>query len=102
MNVTQRLKELMDQRGWSIYRMSKEADLSWSTVRNIIKRGTDPTIGTLEICCNALGITLSQFFDIENERGLTAEQQRLIEMWSMLDEKDRAAVMALLESLSRK
>ena len=59
MDVKQRLQDLLDERGWSMYRLSKETGLSWSTVRNVLKRGTDPTISTLEICCYALGITLS-------------------------------------------
>ena len=102
MDVKKRLEELLKIKGWTMYRLSKEADLAWSTVRNVFKRGTDPTIGTLEIYCKALNISLSQFFDVDRHCGLTEEQHKLVDMWSVLDEKDQHTVMNLLESLANK
>ena len=102
MDVKKRLEELMKIKGWSMYRLAKEAGLSWSTVRNVFKRGTDPTIGSLEIYCKALNVSLSQFFDIDNSFGLTDEQRRLIDMWAALEEKDQQLVIKLLESLTSK
>ena len=99
MDVSRRLQELLDQRGWTMYKLAKEADLSWSTVRNIFKRNTDPTISTLEIMCNTLGISLSQFFDVDGQGGLTAEQRRMLDMWATLSERERAAVMEMIELL---
>ena len=99
MDVKQRIKDLMDQRGWTMYRLSKESDLSWSTVRNVIKLNTDPTISTLEIYCKALGISLSQFFDVEGESGLTEDQRNMMEKWSALNEREKAVVMEMIDLL---
>ncbi len=99
MDVKKRMQELLDQRGWSMYRFSHEADVAWSTIRNVMKKDTEPMISTLEIFCKGLGITLSQFFDEGNQCGLTEEQRKLIDMWSALDKQERAAVMVLLERL---
>ena len=102
MNVKSRLQALMDERGWTIYRVAKEADIPWSTVRNMFKRNTEPSITTLECICRGLGITLSQFFDTENQMGLTHEQRQLIEQWNLLKESDKRHLIGIIESLNGK
>ena len=62
MDVHERLMELLDERGWSEYRLARESGLSDSTIHNIYKRNTSPSIPTLETICKGFGITLSQFF----------------------------------------
>ena len=62
MDVLERLRHLMDERGWTVYRVARESGLSEKTVYNIYSRNTMPSIPTLEAICNAFGITLAQFF----------------------------------------
>lgn len=102
MDVKERLQQLMDERGWTIYRVAKEADIPWSTVRNMFKRNTEPSIATLESICNGMGLTLPQFFDVENEMGLTPEQRQLIQQWSRLNDRDRRLVCELVDALNQK
>ena len=102
MDVKERLQQLMDERGWTIYRTAKEADIPWSTVRNLFKRNAEPSIVTLEAICKGMGMTLPQFFDIDNKMGLTDEQQQLIQQWSKLNDHDRALIIELTESLNKK
>lgn len=102
MDVTARVRELMDARGWTIYRVAKEAGIPWSTVRNMFKRNTEPSVATLESICNGMGITLAQFFDLEGPNSLTDRQQLLVSQWSVLNEKDQALVLDLIESLGKK
>ncbi|MBQ9210351.1 MAG: helix-turn-helix transcriptional regulator [Clostridia bacterium] len=102
MDVKARLQQLMDERGWTIYRIAKEADIPWSTVRNMFKRNTEPSITTLEALCRGLGMTLPQFFDVDNEMGLSSEQAQLLQNWSRLDDKDKRLISELLESLNEK
>lgn len=97
MDVKKRLEELMNEREWTIYRLSQESGISWSTINNVFKKGTDPTISTLEIYCNAMGISLSQFFDASGQGGLTEEQRKMLDMWSTLNARERAAVMEMIE-----
>ncbi len=100
MDVKKRLQQLMDERGWTIYRVAKEADIPWSTVRNMFKRNTEPSIGTLESICQGMGMTLPQFFDIENQMGLSDEQVQLIQQWSKLRDKDKKLIIDLINALS--
>ena len=62
MDAQKRIKQLMEERGWTDYRLAKEANLSHSTITNVFKRNNAPTLPTLEVICRAFGITLAQFF----------------------------------------
>lgn len=100
MDVKERLQQLMNERGWTIYRVAKEADIPWSTVRNMFKRNTEPSIQTLEAICKGMGMTLPQFFDTDNNMGLSPEQKRLVHQWSRLREKDQRLISDLVDSLN--
>ena len=82
--------------------MAKEAGIPWSTVRNMFKRNTEPSIGTLEAICKGMGMTFPQFFDVENQMGLTGEQRQLINQWSKLDERKKRLVSELVDALNEK
>ncbi len=100
MDVKARLQQLMDERDWTIYRVAKEADIPWSTVRNMFKRNTEPSIATLEAICRGMGMTLPQFFDVDNAMGLSPEQARLIQDWSRLNDKNRLLVSQMVDALN--
>ena len=68
MDATERIKELLKQRGWTAYKLSKQSGLAESTVNNILKRNTVPSVTTLESICGGFGMTMAQFF-AEGERG---------------------------------
>ena len=102
MDVKARLQQLMDEREWTIYRIAKEASIPWSTVRNMFKRNTEPSVQTLECLCNGMGMTLSQFFDEDNSMGLSSEQVLLLKEWSRLREKDKRLIQEMIDSLNEK
>ncbi len=102
MDVKARLQHLMDERGWTIYRVAKEAGIPWSTVRNMFKRNTEPSVQTLEALCKGMGITLPQFFDVDNDMGLSPEQAQLLQEWSQLRENDKRLISELIGSLNEK
>ena len=43
MDTKNRIKELMDERGWTIYELSKRSGLAQATLSNMWKRNTEPT-----------------------------------------------------------
>lgn len=90
----------MNERGWTIYRVAKEADIPWSTVRNMFKRNTEPSVATLERICSGMGITLSQFFDVDNTLGISQEQRILLENYNRLSSNNKRIVSELIESLA--
>jgi len=61
-DTLEKLRKLIDERGWTEYRLAQECGLNISTISNIYRRNTMPTITTLKAICSGFGITLSQFF----------------------------------------
>ena len=49
-----------------------------------------------------MGMTLPQFFDVENQMGLTDEQRQLINQWNKLNDKNRRLVSELVDALNEK
>ncbi|MDD2979373.1 MAG: helix-turn-helix transcriptional regulator [Hespellia sp.] len=100
MNRTaQRIKKLLDERGWSEYRLVAESTLSSSTISNIFNRDTIPSIPTLEEICHALGITLAQFFtEDESFYPLTLEEQDLMKEWAQLTQQQKIAIFTIMRN----
>ena len=78
MDARERIRQLMQERNWTIYRLAKEAGMSQTTVSNIFKRNNEPSIPTLRRLCAAFGITMAQFFTTAQDTEHTKEQQELI------------------------
>lgn len=100
MDIQKRIKDLMEERGWTDYRLAMESGLSHSTVSNMFKRNNAPTIPTLEAICKAFGITLSQFF-AEGEEAviLTDEQREIFATWSLLNPKQKSLLLEFLGTM---
>lgn len=79
MDTHQRLRQLLDEHGWTEYKLSKKCVLSESTHANIFRRITTSSIAILEAICNGFGITLSQFFAESDVVESTPELKALFE-----------------------
>ena len=99
MDTQKRIRELMEERNWTDYRLAKKVNLSRSTVTNRFNRNNAPTLPTLEAMCQAFVITLAQFFANEDEMTLTEEQQMLFATWSILTEKQRQLLLELIDAI---
>ena len=62
MNTINRVQTLADERGLTLCQLSKICDLSESTIRAAKKRGNQLSVDTIERICEALDISLSEFF----------------------------------------
>ena len=100
MELLERIKQLRDSRGWSNYRLAKEANISEGSLNNLFRLNNQPTIPTLEAICTGFDITLSQFF-AEGEEAvvLNAEQKEMLEMWNTLTKDQKAALLELLKKM---
>lgn len=83
----------MKKQGWTRYRLAKESNLQEATLANIFHRGTVPTIATLEIICQTLNISLSQFFADNQMIEMTPELKEFYEVWMYLTPEKRANVL---------
>lgn len=72
--VTKRLLELMDQKNLNMTRLARLAAVPPSTVKNIIYGVSKNTgVVTLKLLCDALDISITEFFDTETFRTLAPE-----------------------------
>ena len=102
MDTHNKLKQLLAERHWTTYRLSKESGLSQSTIANIFKRNTDPNLTTLEAVCSGFGITLSQFFADHELVELSPELNDLFECWTPLAMEQKAAVLQVMKTMNLK
>lgn len=101
-NVLGRIAELSKSRGWSRYELAKRSDLPQSSISNMYNRGNVPSIPTLTKICDGFGITLAQFFAInEVIPDLTEEQENLLKIWYMLNPEDKKLAFIYLKGLAK-
>ena len=100
MDIAERIIKLNEKRGWSVYRLAKEAKISSSTLTNMMRRGTCPSLTTLERLCEAYGITLAEFlYDQEDLIHLIEAQKRHLDRWNLLTERQKRAVELFIDGL---
>lgn len=100
MDTHERLQQLLKERGWSEYRLAKSCGLSESTIANIFRRNTLPSIATLETICGGFGITLSQFFAESEMVELTPELKELFDGWAYLTPEQKDAVARVIKAMN--
>ena len=96
MDAKSRIRQLMDERSWSEYRLAIASGLSQSTVANIFNRNTTPSVATLESICAGFGITLAQFFAEGDMVELTQEQREMFAAWSSLSRDQKEVLRQLI------
>lgn len=100
MDVIKRIDNLMKERQWSDYKLALESGLSTSTIANIHRRNTIPSITTLEAICSAFGITLAQFFsDDDSKVKLNEEQKELFNCWLGLSNHQKQLIYDLIKEM---
>lgn len=100
MEILNRIKQLRDERGWSNYRLAKEADISEGSLNNLFRLNNQPTIPTLEAICMGLDISLSQFFAEGKEAiALNDEQREMLNIWNTLNKEQKTALIELLKRM---
>ena len=102
MDILGRLIELQQQRGWSDYKIAKEAGLSPNTVSNIYRRNNTPSMVTLEALCKAFGITMAQFYAEDEMVELTPELRELFQQWTSLSKEQKDVIWQIIKTYNTK
>lgn len=92
-----RIRELCEERGWSLYRLSKASEIPYSTLCTMMKSTHCPSLPTLFRICDAFGITPAQFFDTQ----ISAEElfSDLPKGWDQLNAKGKRMTQAYIQGL---
>ena len=99
MNVLERIKRLMQQRNWSVYRLAKKSGLSQSTLSHVFRNDSEPTISTLETICATFGITMAEFFADGEFVPLTEEQREVLDKWAQLSSEQKQLLLSMMENM---
>lgn len=99
--VTEHIKEICKQRGWSYYKLAKQSGISHSSLNYMFKHQHVPTINTLIKICNGLDITLSQFFMEFSDRPIKG-QDEIISLWNLLNEHEKELTLTYVYGLLHK
>lgn len=101
MDTHARLQQLLHERGWTEYKLSKECGLAQSTIGNIFRRNTVPSVATLETLCKGFGITMSQFFAESEMVEMTPTMKELFDSWWPLTPEQKAAVLQMIKAMNQ-
>ena len=84
--VRDRITELMSERGWSKYRLSKECKINDSTIYNIFVADKIPSLTTIQSICDGCNITLGQFFRDDEKETLVPRDTEIVKVCKKLDD----------------
>lgn len=98
MDVLVRLQQILDERGWTMYRLAKESGLNEATIANIYRRNAMPSIPTLELVCQGFGITMSQFFAESEMVEMTPDLKEIFENWVLLTPRQKDAILVMMRA----
>jgi transcriptional regulator with XRE-family HTH domain len=98
--VTERIKELCVKKNMSQYELAKRAGMTQSSISTLLNEGNVPKISTLEKICKGFGITLAQFFTLDdNYPDLSEEQKKVLNIWETLSVKEKIAIEKIVGSI---
>lgn len=105
MDIKARIKELMKERGLTIYALAVKSDLSQACIANwYSERKYMPSIEALEKICVGLGISMAELFCDRDSEWLPvkAEKRELFFKWDKLDIDERELIMRTIDKLIEK
>lgn len=101
-----RIQQLCRLNGWTLYKLAQQSGIPYSNLNNIINRGTQPTIPTLEKICYGFDITLAEFFSTDTPLNLASDnlsivERKIIERYRTLNKNDKKLFQAYLDGLTK-
>jgi len=93
-----RFKALRTAKGYSVYRLSKESDVSENYIHKIENGDNQPSIFILEKLLSCFGVKLSEFLNEDTDVLYPSEfEKELIENIRLLDEEKASAILHLVK-----
>ena len=99
--IADNMIELCEKRGISKYRLAQMTGIAQSSLGRIMAKESLPSLPTLEKICEALDVTLSQFFCEGDPDDLTQPQSEVLAIWNDLSVQEQEKECSfLIESCS--
>ena len=97
-SVTEKVNHLMNERGWTAYKLEQESGVPAHTIRRWLQSDMYPSIPVLMQVCEAFGMTLAEFFTEGEIFELTGERKEHFDDWLQLSKPQREAVKVMIKS----
>lgn len=99
--ILDKIFQLRKERNWSEYRLSVETGIPQSTISSWYCKKSQPSVQSLNAICTACGITLSQFFQSDDDLNMqvTSGQKAIIDEILTLTPKQQTALVGLIRSM---
>ncbi len=102
MDVIEKLNKIRLSKNMSVYRLAELSGINQSTLANTFSRGTVPSVKNLEFICEALGLTLAQFFaEEEISVALTKDETALLNDYRKLPKTVKVAFCKTIEEIAK-
>lgn len=102
MDIMKRINDLCRERNLSKYRLSLLTGISQSAFSKMERQQSTLSIDTIQRICDALGISLAQFFSEDDELpDLSSDQKQLLKSWSLLNPDKRLFVKHIIDELEQ-
>ncbi len=96
-NVTERIKELITLKGWSMYELSNQTGISTNAIYDWYKIGATPTLQNIVKICEAMEISLEEFF-CGGSYQYTEEENKILQAWFTLSDLEKQTVLKLMDT----
>ncbi len=96
-----KIKELIKEKGWSIYELANRADLTEACIRNwYTKRNYTPSLEAIEKVCRAFDISESKLVQDEDEKlvAIKQDEKQLLDKWLLLNGKQKNLILLQMEA----
>ena len=97
-NIVERIYELMQLKGWTCYELGKQTGISTNAIYDWKKKGATPSLETVCLICEAMDITLSQFFCGTENMDLSDEEKKLLDNWLTMSDREKKSVFDMIET----
>ena len=96
-----RIKELIEQKGISIYALAEKAELTEACIRNwYTKRNYTPSLEAIDKICRALDVSVAMLVreDAEEMMPVMDAEKTLLESWAKLEEKQKKVILMQMDA----
>ena len=97
MDVGARITSLRTAKHYTVNKLATLAGISQSYLRDVELGNKNPTVEVLSYVCDALGISLPEFFDDETEKKLISDP--LINAIYQLNKEQRESLLTFLNTI---
>lgn len=101
--ISNRISGLLQEHNTSRYKLTELSGVSEATLSKIYHGKEVPTLETICKICNALDITLSDFFKTPDDyaKGMSNDEKEEIQFWVNLTPKEKQFMRGVLSELNK-